>query len=412
MQLKRFPADFRVYELADLDTESKNGAYYVHRVTKEKLDTLEAIDRVVAAAEVDRADVAFAGLKDRQGITEQFITVKGARVQIREPALRVECIGRADEAITSKASRGNAFSITIRDLGGADIDRLHRRLDEIVESGFPNYFDDQRFNCLRHGQGFVMKSVLEGAYDRALEQLIGTPSRIARGGDVKLKQLFQTHWGDWERCLRISRGPVYRRVFEHLINKPGDFRGALQTMPARNRLIHAYAYQSHLWNRAVSRHVERLLDPRRRTAIEIESGRCMGWFVLPPSLRDRLLDEDTPLYGPEGRGGSDAFRRSMDRTIDEARLSQDAFRAHELPGMILREEPRDALVIPTDVGDIVTDRDEANRGRRRARVEFSLPRGAYATMLLKSVWAPPWQRHGNRRSRDERPSRRSARGSD
>jgi tRNA(Glu) U13 pseudouridine synthase TruD len=32
----------------------------------------------------------------------------------------------------------------------------------------PNYFDDQRFGCLRHGQGFPMRSVLLGDHERAL----------------------------------------------------------------------------------------------------------------------------------------------------------------------------------------------------------------------------------------------------
>ena len=90
------------------------------------------------------------------------------------------------------------------------------RVREIGESGFPNYFDDQRFNCLRHGQGFVMKAVLQGRFDQALEQLIATPSRVARSGDVKLKQLLSEHWRDWERCKRIARGRL-RPFMKHAL---------------------------------------------------------------------------------------------------------------------------------------------------------------------------------------------------
>ncbi len=396
MQLKRYPKDFRVREIVDLPDPMDRGDYFVHFLRKEKLDTLEAISIVAREGNVDRADIAFAGLKDRQGITEQYVTIKGKRVEFRRAGIQIHCVGRVEQPITSKVSRGNEFLITVRGLERRDVDRLQRRIPELVESGFPNYFDDQRFNCLRHGQGFVMKSVLEGRFDKALKQLIATPSRIARGGDVKLKQLLHDHWTDWARCRRIARGPIYGRVFEHLERNPEDFRGALELMPSRSKLIHAFAYQSYLWNRAVSRHVESLLDPRRRTMIETEAGRIMGWWNLPPSLRDRLRDESTPLYGPEGNGGSPAFRKTMQRTLREANLSETAFDIHAISGMALREEPRMQLVMPDGLREPRVERDDANRGLHKAGLKFRLPRGSYATMLLKCLWATPWRRPRDR----------------
>ena len=58
--------------------------------------------------------------------------------------------------------------------------------------------------------------------------------------------------GDWDACARIARGPAYAPLFRHLIKNPRDFRGALQFVPLRLRVIHAFAYQSYLWNRALS----------------------------------------------------------------------------------------------------------------------------------------------------------------
>lgn len=402
MQLKRYPEDFRVRELVDLPERMDRGDYFVHKLRKEKLDTHEAIAIVARELDVDRAEIAFAGLKDRQGITEQFISIKGKSGEFRRRGVQLNRVGRTEAPITSKISRGNEFRIVVRALDDRDIARVERRTDEIRESGFPNYFDDQRFNCLRHGQGFVMKEVLAGRFDQALRQLIATPSPRAISGDVKLKRLFAENWLDWERCSRIGRGPVYRRVFQHLLHRPNDFRGALEQLPTRNKLIHAFAYQSHLWNRSVSRYVEDMLHPKRKIAIEIEAGRCVGWWDLPPAVRDRLREDSTPLYAPDGDGGTPPFRRAVERTLREAKLTPAAFDLHRVRGMELRSEERACLVMPRKLEIVEIDRDEANRGARKAELKFELPRGSYATMMLKCVFARPWVRNRDRKHQPKR----------
>src|SRR5690606_17883780 len=134
----------------------------------------------------------------------------------------------------------------------------------VVVYGVSNYFDDSRFHCLRHGKGFVMKDVLRGRFEAALRALIARPSRAALGGDVRLKRLLRDHFGDWERCGRIARGPVWSRLFRHLQDHPTDFRTALELLPARVRLIHAFAWQSFLWNRAVDLLLKRELPAYAR----------------------------------------------------------------------------------------------------------------------------------------------------
>ena len=59
MRLKVAPGDFRVRESLDF-VEDRNGPYFIHRLRKEKLDTLEAIRIVAAEARVDRVKIAFA----------------------------------------------------------------------------------------------------------------------------------------------------------------------------------------------------------------------------------------------------------------------------------------------------------------------------------------------------------------
>jgi tRNA pseudouridine13 synthase len=339
---------------------------------------------------VQRSSIAFAGLKDRQAVTDQFVTIERQAVELKLPNLRVTPVGATDRPITSKMSQGNAFTIVVRDLRPTEAAALRRSMPSLVKTGYPNYFDDQRFGSLRHGQGFPMLSVLIGDYERALQQLVAEPSPVAITGDVKLKRTLQLRWGDWDACARIARGPAYEPLFEFLIRNPRDFRTALKFVPLRLRVIHAFAYQSFLWNRAVSNLLRVAVKGAQRLRLSTLAGDLIAWKYLAPEREAKLIDMRTPLFGVDGDGGSEAFKKSMIGEMKNAELQRGDFIANEVPGMIWKEEQRDALVKPTNVTDVRIEPDEMHEGNVKVSLQFALPRGAYATMLIKRLFAPSW----------------------
>ena len=396
MRLKERPEDFIVRELLEFD-EDRRGRHYVHLLKKQKIDTLEALKLVARRARVDRSKIAFAGLKDRQGVTEQWISIEGTRLDLKGSGVQCRFVGRSAEPVSSKMSQGNEFRITVRDVDKRDVDAVLGPAHGLREDGFANYFDDQRFGSVRHGQGFVMRDVLKGDFESALHALIARPSPRAITGDVKLKRLFAKHWGDWERLARIARGPVWQRLCQRLIQDPGDFRGALEALPLRQRLIHAFGYQSLLWNRAVHRLLGKLLPEYRKVRIDTVVGEFVSWSRLSEPLRAELDGFDTPLFGPEGDGGSEPFRRATDAVLAAAGLDRDAFAACDVPGMQFLEELRALRVVPRGARVNEPEPDEVFRGRRKIVLEFALPRGAYATMFIKHLEAAAGGKPARRR---------------
>lgn len=411
MRLKTIPEDFRVRELLEWD-EVPDGNFVVHKLQKEKLSTPEALTILARDAGVERSSIAYAGLKDRQAVTEQFLTIERRAVDLKLANLRVTPVGNTNRAITSKLSAGNAFTIVVRDLRPTEAAALRRSLPSLVKTGLPNYFDDQRFGSLRHGQGFPMNSVLLGDYERALQQLVAEPSPVAITGDVKLKRTLQLRWGDWESCARIARGPAYEPLFQFLIRNPRDFRGALQFVPLRLRVIHAFAYQSYLWNRAVSGLLRVAVKGAQRLRLSTVAGDLIAWKYLAPEREEKLEKMRTPLFGVDGDGGSEPFKKSMINEMRNADLLRSDFIENEVPGMIWKEEQRAAFVKPTKVTDVRIEPDEMHEGNVKASLQFALPRGAYATMLIKRLFAPSWyarpvERHGPRPERGQDLSTRS-----
>lgn len=404
MHVKYAPRDFQVRELLDYP-ESPNGDYYVHLLKKQKMDTQDALSLICRVARVAREDIAFAGLKDRQGETEQFISIKGRRVEFREPGIQLMFKGRSDQPIHSKQSRGNRFHIFLRGLDSEAAHLVKEVLPSFAETGYVNYFDDQRFGCLRHGQGFPMRDVLAGRYEKALQRLIARPSPVAKGGDTRLKGILQHHWGDWPVCAKIARGPVFQPILQHLERRPDDFKGAIQKLNSRTRLIQSFAYQSYLWNRAVSSLLDELVPAQLRVGLDSLMGNLTTFSRLPDQLAAELGSIETPLWAPGSGGGDPRFDAETRRWLTSEQLTPELCERNTLPGMVWREEPRDLLVRPTNVYANRPERDHRNRGAYNVELAFCLPRGVYATMLIKHLLSRkpgPKSRPRPRSQRDRR----------
>ena len=220
-----------------------------------------------------------AGLKDRQGLTIQYMTLaRGREVHLATSELKIEPVGFARAPLTSADSLGNAFELTVRALRRGDLHRLRVNLPLMREHGTLNYFDDQRFGSLTGGQGWIYRELCLGRAEVALRTLLGARSPRDDERHRRFKEGLERHWGDWRACRDdAGRFGAHHSVFEHLAKTPGDFAGAFQHIATRTKLIHLFAWQSHLWNRVVSTWIAEKCDP----ATQLVSETVEGPLVFP-----------------------------------------------------------------------------------------------------------------------------------
>src|SRR5512136_1147114 len=76
-----------------------------------------------------------------------------------------------------------------------------------------------------------------------------------------------------------------RTMIAHLIDKPGDYLGALRTLPKNLLMMFVHAYQSYLFNR--------ILSERIRAGLPINEP-LVGDLVLPLNKLN-LPDHDNPI---------------------------------------------------------------------------------------------------------------------
>ena len=411
MKIKQSAGDFIVSELLEFPKDLK-GRFHIHKLKKSKLSTHEAIDRICRATGVKRAAIAFAGLKDRQGRTEQWISIEGKKVAIDDADLKVFSVGRSKKKIDSTMSKGNRFKIVVRDLGDRDLAAFDSNLETVEEFGLPNYFDDQRFRCLEQGQGFILLDLLKGRTDMALRRLLAskTPAGKRETGDAKLRRLLDRFWGQWEDCGRIARGPMYEKVFSHLIKFPEDYEGALAEVPVRTKTIHLFAFQSFLWNRMVGKG---LLDVLKRRGVTLPSvaGPLFCWKNLDDERRSEWKDLALPLIDGSTKVAQPAFQKALTELLEEKKLKLGDLDSLKLPGFCLKEEPRALVLKPEDLEIGPVEKDDRNRDAKKRTVSFRLPRGSYATLVVKRLFAvdapkPSWGRRKKRPSKPKGSSRK------
>src|SRR5207302_5587632 len=148
MKIKQRPEDFVVREGYRFEPDPQ-GPVWVYRMHKQKVSTLQALERISKDFAVRRRNLSVCGLKDKQGRTEQLVGVLGGALGptevVQSGDLRLKLIGRTAQPLTSGNITANRFEVTVRDLSREEAERAAEGAAEVQRVGVINYFDSQRF---------------------------------------------------------------------------------------------------------------------------------------------------------------------------------------------------------------------------------------------------------------------------
>lgn len=381
MRYRVLPADFRVEEIIRLPT-SRGGSYTLYRVHKIARTTLQVKYALAQELGCPPAVVKFPALKDRHAVTDQYASVPCAGpAELCGKGWTARRAGRARRALRSGDLRGNRFTVVLRDLAADEVPYLAKRFEHLAQAGLPNYFDQQRFGSYSPGQEWIGKTILradaEGALRAHLSQdMVGDPARV-----VAFKAEVREHWGDWDYLFSVAPSPSnFRSVLVFLRDHPTDFRRALNLVTPRVLSIYLAAYQSLLWNRLVGRFLREYADP----VAELEIGGEM--FPLYGSLPGDLLPAwrklavSLPHHRVDYSGEWAAFFREL---LAAEALEQTRLKARLLRRAYVGKGKRALLLFPEETAVLEEAADERFAGQRRLTVRFTLPPGAYASLILR-----------------------------
>ena len=154
-RIKAYPEDFAVDEIPAY-APSGAGDHLFVRFTKTDCTTMEAVQRIARALGCDPRQAGFAGMKDKRAVATQTISLQTPRgVRAAELAARACALSFDDivirEAVphTNKLKpghlAGNRFTLVVRDVPLAGIPEVAAAFTRMARDGVPNAFGAQRF---------------------------------------------------------------------------------------------------------------------------------------------------------------------------------------------------------------------------------------------------------------------------
>lgn len=387
MKLKQQPDDFRVEEQTDV-VPGKDGPFALYRLEKRGWTTPDAVAAVRRRWRIDLHRVSYGGLKDRHAHTIQYLTIlHGPRRGLTHHGVTLEYLGQVAQPFTSRDIRANRFRVTLRALSPEEIPRVQQALDDVRREGVPNYFDDQRFGSVAADGEFVARLMILGRYEEALRRALAAPYAHDRAAQKKEKAILQRCWGDWEACkARLPRGHA-RSLTDYLANHPGDFRGALERLRPEFRGLFLSAYQSHLWNRMLARWLREHCRPEQLLPVQLRLGEFPMHRGLSESQVQELARVRLPL--PSARSffdPADPTTALMDAVLAEEDLERGQLKLKGFRQMFFSKGDRTALCLPTGLTH-ESHPDDCDAGRWKVTFCCELPRGCYATLIVKRVTA-------------------------
>ncbi len=382
--------------------------YAICLLEKRGIDTIRAASIIAQRLHVNEDEVGYCGLKDAKAISRQLLSIPFRRSLQREYAfpegIRLQLLGFRYRPLTLGELSGNKFSITARKigLGGEElVERLESVTKEFREiGGFPGYFGYQRFGSRRPVTHLVGKMLHLGNLEGAVNVLLTSSSQteVKESREAREQLALEDDYG-----IAIDYFPNHltfeKRLLEHLSRHPEDFEGAMKKLPLRLRRLFYDAYQSFLYNKAVSLRLR-----ERKNLSEIQQGDLVASFdergyvskiteITAKNLQKtmaklRKKKVTAVMAVPSQLDGQSSHPISPEvlsviETEGLTRSKQSSMHGREgSAGMI-----RPIITQAESFGWIIGE-DEVNLGFRKAVFYFRLRRGFYATVFLREFLKP------------------------
>jgi len=387
MKLKHRPEDFQVEELTARTPCGGPHAFY--RLRKRSLGTPEAVSAIARRWNIPGRRIAVGGWKDRHAQTVQFLTIDGGpHRNLRQTNLDLEYLGQVDRPYDSTDVTANAFHIVLRDLADPEASRLAAELPLVEREGWPNYFDAQRFGSLGRSGQFMAQAWCLRDFQRALWLALADPCPADRPRQRADKAALRRLWGQWPECAAaLGRGPSHD-VAAHLAEHPDDFRRALARLPQPIRRLHLEAFQSFLWNRILAALLRSRCREEQLVEFTVAGDRLPLYRDLDDAQRGEVLAAELPLPSARLHLEAGPLRALIDEALQPAGLALRQLQIDYPRDSFFSKGDRRAALRPDGLV-WESDRDEVYAGRRKLVLRFRLPRGCYATILVRRLAVLP-----------------------
>lgn len=360
--------DFAVREVLSEKTQKsflQNDGFAVYLMKKAGIDTNHALERVYKRFGVRLKAL---GLKDASAVTEQFVcsTAKNRTLpDYSDEKISIRKIGFARKPLSAKDMVGNQFTIKITQ-PASDVSTF-AEYDRIL-----NFYGYQRFGSKRPVTHLVGKALLQRRFADAVSLMLSFTYEHDSPENNKLRHLMEDPARYAEALEQIPHQmdlemTLLREMLDH-----SNPQKAFSKLPLSIRRFFVGAYQSYVFNLTLSSSYEH------------------GEDLFAPQAGDVCYGRDAKL----GKFEMDPHQRLAIPTVGYSYFKKTRF-DHHIRKILEQEEIslkdfyfKEMQEISSEGGFRAASIDCTGSSTRDNVVVFTLPRGSFATMVLREILKP------------------------
>lgn len=385
--------------------------YSTFHLIKINRDTFEALRQISKALNVSSNFFNYSGLKDKQAVSVQKISIKGNYIEklkkLNLHRIFIRNVYPTRKPVKLGSHKGNNFTIVIRNIEkGKNTKNLREKVEKLLDFlskfGFPNYFGLQRFGNYRPNSHIIGHFLLLGDYKNAFNEYVSTTystesteSRKVRS-DFRNDKNLEKAYNNFPKTLHYER-----KMIHHLIENPGDYYGSIDTLLPELRKLLISAFQSYLFNKMLSLRIKKgypLFEPINGDVISILDdvnghvtqvkyiyGESHGKY-LKKAMHLNRASIVIPIIGTNTNLSEFPLMNSLlneiikQENIEEKIFHNDFINEREFKGSL-----RAMTVKPTGLKMLEFMDDDLFPGKKKVKLEFSLLKGCYATIFIREL---------------------------
>lgn len=399
-QIREKYEDFYVEEIPESEPsgEGTNTWIFIEKIGRE---TLDVVLDIAQELHIDRKRMGFAGMKDKRAVTRQWIcVVNGDPEKIKELEeklykVKILKIKQNEKKLRIGQLIGNKFRLLIRDTQNPEDDAqtANEILAELTKTGVPNYFGWQRFGKNRPNTHVVGKIMLENDLKKVIDAYIGNPYPEEPEHIKEVRQMYDEGYLQ-EALESMPRGMRYEKMMLKTLLKEmkkkkvddidflddNSFKRVIGSLPKPLKRMFVHAYQSYLFNKAVSERAKLGINKYVEGDIIIDNDEHLVHEFgdeIDEKIKNFEVHPTAPLFGSKVPLAGGKLGEMEQKVLDDEGVTLEDFKVPKMPKLgshglrrAMRFKIWDASAEATDEGVLV---------------EFSIPKGCYATAVLREI---------------------------
>jgi tRNA pseudouridine13 synthase len=385
--IKETNEEFQVSEIIDYtflkppyfsSVQNNEHKFPLYLLEKHNIDSNHA---VIEIKKQSGLKLRIMGIKDAKAETSQYASCEQTKNLPRDiitPKTKLTLLGFLRTPLSKSALIGNSFKIKINQTSDNDIHPFLLELNKIA-----NFYGLQRFGSERMVTHLVGKALLNRDYNKAIEYLLSYTSEYDSKFSKEIRERIRDS-DNYQKLINIlPKGMDLERNILSTIMKGKDSIAAIRSIPINIRRLFVQAYQSYVFNKCLSKSLSCNEDIQKckdgDLCFEIEKPLVFGKIRRFREGIDSHNDiiPAIRLVGYNYQPGKSRFDHITKKILSDENILPKDFYLKDLQELSIQMGFRQTLLCCSEF-----------RYSGMIDLSFKLPKGAYATTLLRELIKP------------------------